>query len=284
MSRKSKFLMTLGIAAVLAGSGTALAATTDNQTTQQQQQAPAAGKKMMKIQFGGGELLTFLGVTEAELRTAQQEGKTLKQIAEGKGITEAKLIEFLQTEQQKQLAQAVTDGKLTQAQADKMKAGMTTERLQEMINSTGKIGPGGKGHVILHGPGGGEELATFLGLTETELRTAQQEGKTLKQIAEGKGITEAKLIEFLQTQQQKHLEQAVTDGKITQEQADDMKAKLTAEHLQEMINSTGKFGGGRDHGHGGPGFGGQVFGGFPGSIEGAAATSAIPAPTSLRID
>ncbi|ARU59663.1 hypothetical protein CBW65_00335 [Tumebacillus avium] len=297
MSKRTKLLMTLGIAAVLAGSGTALAATTDNTTSTQQQQAPVAGKKMMKIPFGGTELQTFLGLTEAELHTAQQEGKTLKQIAEGKGITEAKLIEFLQTQQQKKLDQAVTDGKLTQEQADSMKAGLTTERLQEMINSTGKFGfgggkggHGGKGDFIMRA--GGEELATFLGLTEEELCTAKQAGKTLAQIAEGKGITQDKLIEFLQTQQQKQLEQAVTDGKITQEQADAMKEKMTAEHLQEMITSTGPIGkgfGGKGHGHGERG-----FGGFPGAAPGTdgavapdasgSTTGAAATPTSLRID
>lgn len=294
MSRKSKFLMTLGIAAVLAGSGTALAATADNTTTTQQQQATTVeGKKLMKIPFGGTELQTFLGLTKEELRTAQQEGKTLKQIAEGKGITEAKLLEFLKTQHQKRIEQLLADGKITQAQADEMKAHMTDEHLQKIIDNTGKFGGkgghGGKGDFFLHGAGG-EELATFLGLTEEELRTAKHEGKTLAQIAEGKGITQDKLIAFLQTQQQKQLAQAVTDGKITQEQADAMKEKMTAEHLQEKITRTGKMGG---HGHG-HGHGERGFGGFPGAAPGTdgavapdasgTANGTAATPTSLRID
>jgi hypothetical protein len=45
---------------------------------------------------------------------------------------------------------------------------------------------GGMGHGMRHGPGG---LAAKLGMTETELKTALDSGKTIEQIAQEKGIT-----------------------------------------------------------------------------------------------
>ncbi|ASS74583.1 hypothetical protein CIG75_05965 [Tumebacillus algifaecis] len=240
MNRRAKFLMTLGMAVALVGTGTALAATADNKATSQQQ-APMEGKKMWKVQFDT-ELPSFLGITEEELRSAQQAGQTLAQIAKEKGITEAKLIEFLKTQQQKQIDQLLADGKITQEQADEMKARMTDEHLQEMVNNAkigGHMGHREKGGIAMSGAFDGAELTKFLGLSEEEFRTALEAGKTLAQIATDKGISEEKLIDFLQAQHQKQIDQLLADGKITQAQADEMKAHHTTEQLREMINNSG---------------------------------------------
>jgi uncharacterized protein YidB (DUF937 family) len=254
MNKRAKLLMTLSVVAVLAGSGTALAATNlqeapqaEQAVEQQQEKAPfhkIGDHKMFKFPLAS-VLHDYLGVTEEELRTARQEGKTLVQIAADKGISEDQLIEHIVSEHQKQLDQLLADGKITQEQADKMKEHFTKEQVKEMVNGTGGFlmkgkgegfGAGGKMMVKLPLQSG---LLEFLGVTEEELRTARQEGKTLVQIAADKGISEDQLIEHIVSEHQKQLDQLLADGKITQEQADKMKEHFTKEHVKEMINGQG---------------------------------------------
>jgi hypothetical protein len=84
-------------------------------------------------------------------------------------------------------------------------------------------GPGG-------GRGGGFSLtwlkvaADKLGMTTDELITALQSGKTLEQVAQEKGVDYADIQSAIQQQSQTEfrtrIQQAVTDGTITQEKAD----------------------------------------------------------------
>src|SRR5688572_19412919 len=103
----------------------------------------------------------------------------MAQVATDKGIDVQKVIDAIITAQTKAIDQAVTDGRITQAQADARKAGLTA-RVTELVNRTGPRGPGGPG-----GPGGprgpgGHAVAKAdvltaaagaLRMTEADLRT-----------------------------------------------------------------------------------------------------------------
>jgi len=125
------------------------------------------------------------------------------------------------------LAGLVTDGTLTQAQADKV---ATT------LNSSDALRRGGRGG---HGHGGYDlsTAATVLGMTEADLRTALQGGQTLVQVAQDKGVAVDTLITKLVDAEKTRIAQAVTDGKLTQAQADERLADLKAE-ITERVNST----------------------------------------------
>lgn len=123
----------------------------------------------------------------------------------------------------KALAGLVSDGTLTQAQADKV---ATT------LDSSNALRGGRGGH------GGGHDLttaATTLGMTETDLRTALQSGKSLAQVAQDKGVAVDKLIAALVAAEKTHIAQDVTDGKLTQAQADERLADLTT-RVTDRVN------------------------------------------------
>ncbi|MCW2679601.1 MAG: hypothetical protein JWM62_1002 [Frankiales bacterium] len=134
----------------------------------------------------------------------------------------------------------VTDGTITQAQADQVASTLAEAR------------PEGLGH---HGRGGGRgvhlEALTPLGITAEEVRAAAEAGKTLAQLAEEQGVSDDKLVATLVEAQKARLAQAVTDGRLTQGEADEKAAELQAritERLDDPIRSK------RGHGrHGGPG-------------------------------
>ena len=64
---------------------------------------------------------TYLGLSQSDLQTALQSGKTLAQVADAtSGKSAAGLIDALVAAEKTELAAAVTAGKLTQAQADQI--------------------------------------------------------------------------------------------------------------------------------------------------------------------
>ena len=70
-----------------------------------------------------------------------------------------------------------------------------------------------------------DSLAKALGLTTDELYAELNSGKTLAALAEEKGLDRAALAAKLESAHQAGLAQAVTDGVLTQEQADAMLAR-----------------------------------------------------------
>jgi hypothetical protein len=208
----------------------------------------------------GGDLAaaaTYLGVTQADLLTSLQSGKTLAQVAgatSGKSI--AGLIDALVAAEKTELAAAVTAGRLTQAQSDQIAAGLTAHVTAEVNGTLPARGPGGPGGPGFgHGPGGDEltAAATYLGVTETALTTQLQAGKTLAQVADAtSGKSAAGLIDALVAAEKTELAAAVTAGTITQAQSDQIATTLKA-RFTALVNGTAPARDGRD-GHLRPGF------------------------------
>ena len=125
------------------------------------------------------------------------------------------------------------------------------------------------------GPGRGPNddfaaAATYLGLSQTDLQTALQSGKTLAQVADAtSGKSSSGLIDALVAAEQTELAAAVTAGRLTQAQADQITTNLK-QRFTDLVNGVrpahGPFGG---HGFGGPGFGRPGFGGPPPSGDGS---------------
>lgn len=99
--------------------------------------------------FVWNALVEKLGLTSDELYTEVNSGKTLAEIAEEQGVSRADLLATLETAHKDALAQAVTDGALTQEQADGILAQMAG-RYEWMIDSAGaSYGvPGGRGGMM----------------------------------------------------------------------------------------------------------------------------------------
>ncbi len=125
------------------------------------------------------------------------------------------------------LAGLVTDGTLNQAQADRV------------ASTLGSADLGPAGHDGRRRGRGGPDLAaaaTALGTTEAELRTALQSGKTLAQVAKDKGVAVDTLVTALVDAEKSRTAKAVTDGRLTQAQADQRLKDLTA-RVAERVNS-----------------------------------------------
>ncbi|WP_405081657.1 hypothetical protein ACI48J_03330 [Paenibacillus chitinolyticus] len=219
---RSKLMVSTLAAALLLGGGAALSSqvfaadSTDSGQTSTQQSAPFKhdGKDRKSFgQFGGpGSYLkdaaTVLGLEEKALITELKAGKSLVQLAEAKGISQADLVKKLVEASTKEIDAKVTEGKIDSTKAAELKANLQT-RIEKAVTVTGMQNfKGGK-----HGREGGfvdpEKLAAILGITKDELKTQQEAGKTVAEIAEAKGFTREQLLEKLKTELTPSLEKFI---------------------------------------------------------------------------
>jgi parvulin-like peptidyl-prolyl isomerase len=137
---RTKLVATVAATAIgLAGVATvvpALAAT-GSATASKPPAAPGSGGFAL-AGHGGADLATaasILGMTEADLRTALRSGKTLAQVGADHNVTVDTLVSALVNAATSRITQAVTTGKITQDQADKILPTLTT-RITGQVTAT----------------------------------------------------------------------------------------------------------------------------------------------------
>jgi hypothetical protein len=149
----------------------------------------------------------------------------LDNLAAALNIQRATLDGAITTAGNRTIDDAVQQGKLTQAQGDALKS-----RLQNgdigVLRGRGRI-PGPAATALRDLPQAMlEAAAQKLGMTTTELLTQLRSGQTLAQIAQAKGTTEQAVIDAALAAAKTRLNQAVTDGDLTQAQADTIYTQL----------------------------------------------------------
>lgn len=103
-------------------------------------------------------------------------------------------------------------------------------------------------------PGSLDSLASFLGISASDLQTALRDGQTLAQIAQAHGKSASDVKTFLTNQLKSNLDKEVAAGRITSDQETRILNNASS-RLDDMINNGFKVGGrGRGPRHGfGPG-------------------------------
>ena len=80
-----------------------------------------------------------------------------------------------------------------------------------------------------------EVTAEVTGLSEQEVITALESGQTFAQIAEAAGVDPQAIVDAFVAEREEVLEAAVSEGRLTQEQADEMLEEMS-EHLAERLS------------------------------------------------
>jgi hypothetical protein len=216
--------------------------------------------------IGGAAFAQVSAPTATPRATVEQRAQEfLNALANKLGKSPADVQAAFKAVEKDRVAQAVKDGKLTQAQADQINA---------RIDAGTGIGPfgrvGGRGFEGGHHKGGpgrpgpgvvgmdATALATFLGFQQPADLKAALQSKSLAAVAQEKGKGRDELKAFLTQQEKTRLDAAVKASRLTQAQADQRLADLSS-HLDQMIDRTGPPAGPRGPWQGGkgPGLQGQ---------------------------
>lgn len=178
----------------------------------------------------------------------------LENLAEALGITVQQLEDAQEQAYAASVADAVAAGQITQAQADQI---LANRALKSYIDRQAI-------------------LATGMGMTADELEAALAEGRSVSDLMDERGIDAATLQANVQAAYEAAVQQAVTDGVITQAQADEILA-------DDGFSLFGRGGRGGHHGGGRGGHGGHGF--FsPMLPDSTTPDTAVPKTTDTRLD
>jgi hypothetical protein len=175
------------------------------------------------------------------------EQSVLNDAAKRLSVTPDALRSALGAAEDAQLDQSVKDGKITQAQADAIKA--ERARAGRVLGGPGvgggpgggwRLGPGGAGGPGGRGAGGPATLdaaATALGLEAADLRTKLDAGKSIADVAKDQGKDIAAVKSAIKDAVAKQLDADVTAGRLTAAQRTEELAELD-QHLDDLVNRT----------------------------------------------
>ena len=184
---------------------------------------------------------TYIGITEAQLRTELASGKSLADVAVAHGKTRDGLIAAL--------VQAATTDITT-----------LVDQKNPFPAPQGR-GPGGPGFGFRVEGNELQGAAQYLGISEQDLHTKLASGQSLAQIAAATaGKSRDGLIQALVADATKNIDAAQASGKLTADQATQLKTNLT-QRITQMVDATRPAGG--PGFPGGPGRGPRGFGPRP---------------------
>jgi polyhydroxyalkanoate synthesis regulator phasin len=162
----------------------------------------------------------------------------LNRLADQLGISADDLTQAMTQVASDMLDQAVADGKLTQDEADAIRARIEAGDVPFFF---GRGHHGGPGHGFRHGFMIGvtlDKIATFLGINVSDITDALRNDQSLAQIAEAHGKSRDELKTFILDETKARLDEKVADGGLTQQEADD-KLQEISDRVDNLIDRTG---------------------------------------------
>ena len=219
-----------------------------------------------KVAAGAAALLAVAGggaaIAATQLSPKQESQTVLNDAAKELGVSPSELSAALKSALEKRIDAAVATGRLTKEQGDDLKQRIESGDFP-LFGMPG-FGPGHGGFEHHEMFGGLDAAATYLGVTEDNLRTELESGKSLADVAKAKGKSGDGLVDAIVADAKKHLDEEVSEGDLTQAQADQLLARLE-EGIRAMVN------GERPSLAPGPGFGFRHEFEGPPPFDGAAA-------------
>jgi hypothetical protein len=219
-----------------------------------------------KLIVGTGVALAAVGggaaYAAAQGTPAQESRAIVEDVAQQLGIDSQKLTDALEQALENRVDEAVADGRLTEEQGAAMK-----ERIRS--GEAPLLGLRGGKHGMHHA--GGMALAaaaSYLGLTEAELRAELADGQSLAEVARAEGKSVDGLVDALVAEAKAKLGEAVEDGRLTDAQRDAMLERLETRIAEHVDEAGFRLHGGRGR-HDGPGMRGGDGSGFRGGMHGS---------------
>jgi len=176
---------------------------------------------------GGG-----VAIAASDSSPSQENDAILDSAAKQLGISSKKLSDALEHALGERVDAAVAAGRLSKEQGDALKDRIESGDvpLFRWLHRRGFRHVGFIGKL--------DAAAAYLGLTEAQLRTQLESGKSLAQVAEAQGKSVDGLVDALVNEAKKHLDRAVSAGRLTRAQANEMLDNLR-DRIASIVDSRG---------------------------------------------
>lgn len=195
----------------------------------------------LKIVAGTAALAAVLGggaaIAATQVSPTEESDAIVADAAKQLGVSADKLDAALKQALENRVDAAVKAGTITETQAAELK-----ERIEAGDVPLVGVGPGlghrGGGH---HGFADLAAAATYLGVTEAELRASLEDGDTLAEIAKAEGKTAAGLSDALVKAAKADLDAKVKEGRLTAAERTSILADLES-RIDDLVNGELGFG------------------------------------------
>jgi hypothetical protein len=193
-------------------------------------------KRKHKMMVGAAAMLAAAGggaaLASSESGSPSVESQAIIDDAAGKlGIPASKLSEALRNALNDRIDAAVAARRLTKEEGAALKARIQSDGFPLFGGLHAEFG-----HVGVFGSL--DEAAAYLGLTEAQLRAKLEGGKSLAQVALDQSKSVDGLVNTLLAAAKKKLDGAVSAGRITKAQEDEMLSGLK-DRIGNLVNATG---------------------------------------------
>ena len=146
------------------------------------------------------------------------------------GVTEQQLVDAFKAVRLEMLDEAVAAGKISPEEADQIR-----QRIEESKGLGLRPGIGMR-HWRARALGGiVKSVAETLNMTPREIVQDLRQGQSLAEIGQAKGVSIGTLKSAIVDAAKEKLDQAVADGKLTQDQADKIMTRLT-DNIDKIVN------------------------------------------------
>jgi hypothetical protein len=193
-------------------------------------------KRKHKVMVGAAAMLAAAGggaaLASSQSGSPSEESQAIIDDAASQlGISPSKLSDALKKALADRVDAAVAAGRLSKEEGTELKSRIQASDFPLLGGF--REGFGRRGLF-----GGLDDAAGYLGLTDVQLRAELQSGKSLAQVARDKGKSVDGLVGALVAAAKKKLDQAVSAGRITKAQEDELLTGLK-DRIGNLVNGTG---------------------------------------------
>ncbi|AIF52515.1 DUF2680 domain-containing protein [Pelosinus sp. UFO1] len=240
MNKNKKWMLAISVATMLTANSLVMAASAPdkeenirtNQSTASFQSDSGKKEGMRDHHADHVALLQFLKIDAQTFEAARKEGKSLVAIAKEQGISEQVLKDFMVEQMTKHMEERAKEGKLPENKKSYTRADIE-KHVSDMMNGKGNMHHNhGQMH---HAPVDKTKLLELLKMSDESLKNEIKTGKTLVEIAKEQGVSEETLKTTLVEQMLQRIEKGVKAGRISADQAEQMKANIE-KHVSDMMN------------------------------------------------
>jgi polyhydroxyalkanoate synthesis regulator phasin len=221
-----------------------------------------AGTVAVAAVAGGGGAIA---ATQLGSSPSAESKAVVNDAAKQLGVEPSRLSAALKKALEDRVDAAVAAGRMTKAQGDELKKRIESDDFPLV----GPLAPGFGHFGHFEHFGDLDAAASYLGLTEAQLRTQLNGGKTLAQIATNRGKSVDGLVAALTSAAKKRLDEAVTAGRLTKAQEQQVLGDLK-QRLTQFVNAKLQLRFRDEHGFGSRGRPGLFDGGPPPDLGPAA--------------